>query len=336
MANNEDPHQTALAGMDADAAEASRLEAAVSSDPHDMNARTRLLGYYAQRSFADAGARRRRAAHCLWVIRHRPEAVIAGTPFCQIEKLLDPAGYRKAKVLWRSHIARRDADVAVLANAASFYTGHDKRSALSLYRRLQQIEPRNSKWPERLGHVHHLQSLRGPRRRPDRAACERALAEWETALRLLGTDVARFHLLPWVAPVALDAERTAKAARYARDLLRIAKKLSPGWNTGNAIHHAHSTLGRLALRDNRVAEAKRHLLASAKTQGSPQLNSFGPSWQLAHALLERGERKAVLRYLELCRAFWEMGRAQLDAWANTIRESGMTDFLPTYPPGPKS
>lgn len=334
MPHDEDPHQIALAGMDADPAEAARLEATLSADPGDVDVRTRLLGYYCMRSFTDPAARRRRKVHCLWIIRHRPETTIAGTPFCLIEKAIDPAGYRMAKALWRAHVARPDASVAVLANAASFYSGREKRSAVSLYRRLRRLEPRNAEWPERLGHVHHLQSLKGPGRRRDKASSARALAEWETALALLGTDAARFHLLPWVAPVALDAGRAAKAAAYARELLRIAKKLAPGWNTGNAIHHAHSTLGRVALREGRIAAAKRHLLASAKTKGSPQLNSFGPAWELARALLERGETKAVLRYLELCRAFWNMGQAQLDAWTNSIRASGTTDFLPIYPAPP--
>jgi hypothetical protein len=325
-----DPHALALAGTEAGAAEAARLETTLASNPGDMDARTRLLGYYMQRSYSDRHALRRRTVHCLWVIRHRPEAKIAGTPFCQIEKFFDAAGYRKAKALWRAHVAGRDAGVAVLANAARFYTGHEKRSAVALYRRLQRLDPRDPQWHERLGHVHHLESLKGPGRRRDKAGAARALSQWEAALRLSNTDADRFHLLPWLAPVAFDAGRAAKAGRYARTLLRLAKRLRSGWNTGNAIHHAHSTLGRVALAAGRVGDAKKHLLASAKTVGSPQLNSFGPSWELAAGLLERGETKTVLRYLELCRTFWRMGQAQLDTWTRSIRETGTTDFLPVF------
>jgi len=147
---------------------------------------------------------------------------------------------------------------------------------------------------------------------------------------LLQTDSARFYMLTRMAPIAVDAGRLRKAVRYAKKLLRHATKVRADWNHGNAVHHAHSALGRVALRAKRIGEAKRHLIASAKTKGSPQLNSFGPNQDLAAELLASGEAKAVLRYLDLCREFWAMGQEQIDAWSKSIRESGTTDFLPVF------
>lgn len=119
----------------------------------------------------------------------------------------------------------------------------------------------------------------------------RALDEWKAAFILLRTDLDRFYMLTHMAPVAVDAGRLRQAVRYACELLRYARKFRTDWNHGNALHYAHSALGRAALRRNRVREAKKHLVASAKTRGSPQLNSFGPNQDLAAELLARGETK---------------------------------------------
>lgn len=87
------------------------------------------------------------------------------------------------------------------------------------------------------------------------------------------------------------------------------------WNYGNAIHKANSALGMLALRNGDKAAARRHLLASAETKGSPQMNSFGPNMQFADAMLHAGGHEAVLVYFARCLALsrvvarfgkWEM------------------------------
>jgi tetratricopeptide (TPR) repeat protein len=325
-----DPHRLALEGLAADAAEAARLESLLATNPTDLDARTKLLGYYFQRSFTEADSRRRKIAHCLWLIRHRPESQIAGTPFCRVERFIDAAGYRKARALWDKQVRQRHGDTAVLSNAAHFYTGKDQRTAITILKRLQRMEPRNPEWRDRLGHLYHLQAGVGPGLKRNKAAAMRALKEWEAALALLRTDLDRFYLLTHMAPIAVDAGRLPKAVRYARILLRYAGRFRADWNNGNALHYAHSTLGRAALRRKQVAAAKKHLIASARTKGSPQLGSFGPSHDLAAELLARGEAPTVVRYLELCRKFWNMGEKHIDAWTRSIRESGTTDFFPVF------
>ncbi len=332
MTKENDPHDLALARTNLNATEAARLEGFLESNPSDLIARTKLLGYYMQRSFTDDDARQRKAVHCLWIIRHRPEAEIAGLPFCHIERVLDAASYRKAKSLWDKQIKRYSDETTVLSNAAHFYSMEDPRSSIALLKRLQKLEPRNPEWKDRLGHLYHLQSHRVPGGRRNKAAAKHALEQWETALRLLQTGQERFYLLTSLAPVAVDAGRLRKAVDYANELLRQARKFRGDWNQGNAIHHAHIALGRVALRGKRMQNAKKHLIASAKIKGSPQLDSFGPSQDLAAELLARGEAKTVIRYLELCRKFWAMGQPQIDAWTKSIRESGKTDFFPVFDP----
>ena len=63
-------------------------------------------------------------------------------------------------------------------------------------------------------------------------------------------------------------------------------------------------LGRVALKEGNIEEAKHYLFKAGKTPGSPQLNSAGPSFGLACKLLEKGEKSAVLEYLDLVGKFW--------------------------------
>jgi hypothetical protein len=95
---------------------------------------------------------------------------------------------------------------------------------------------------------------------------------------------------------------------------------------GNAIHKGNLVLGRIALREGRVADAVTFLHASGDVSGSPQLNSFGPNMTLAKELLEQGETEAVLAYFESCRTFWKMGTRRLDAWTEDVRQGRVPNF----------
>ena len=121
-----------------------------------------------------------------------------------------------------------------------------------------------------------------PRRRPDHKALQGLQAQ---------------------ARAALDAGDTRSAARHASALLK--RNTDRGWwNYGNVVYEANQILGLAALKEGRVAAARRHLLAAGRTPGSPQLNSFGPEMTLARELLKRGERQAVLDFLDLVARFW--------------------------------
>ncbi len=99
-------------------------------------------------------------------------------------------------------------------------------------------------------------------------------------------------------------------------------------------------LGRNALREGKLDEAKQHLLAAGHTPGSPQLNSFGPGFILARELAEKGERDTVIAFLELVARFWanpdERTEAnskrvasenlkQLESWKTQLRTGKVPD-----------
>ena len=126
----------------------------------------------------------------------------------------------------------------------------------------------------------------------------------------------------WRAEPATAEE--AKAA--ATELLALTEKYRTDWNYGNAIHKANSGLGRLALQRGDMAAARGYLLASAKSKGSPQINTFGPNMLFASEMLAAGEKDAVIEYLNLCAAFWEMEEGRIEVWKRVIAKGGSPNF----------
>ncbi|HXW83026.1 MAG TPA: hypothetical protein VEJ86_01340 [Candidatus Binataceae bacterium] len=138
---------------------------------------------------------------------------------------------------------------------------------------------------------------------------------------------ARVYRLSTAAYAALDAKEFDKAESYANELLAAFNVRRDNWYFGNAVFHGNIVLGRVALeRDGNLARAETYLLAAGRTPGSPQLASFGPNMSLAKELLERGERGAVLEFLDQCAKFWKSGAERLSVWADAINGGQMPDF----------
>lgn len=66
----------------------------------------------------------------------------------------------------------------------------------------------------------------------------------------------------------------------AREILEENRDTN-SWNHGNAVYLSNVLLGRVALREGRLTEARSYLRAAGKSPGSPQLGSFGPELVVA-------------------------------------------------------
>ena len=129
------------------------------------------------------------------------------------------------------------------------------------------------------------------------------------------------------APAAFIAGDFDKARAMAEQLLVDAEVWPKNWNYGNAIHTANLVLGRIALRNGEIDDAKKYLIAAGKTPGSPQLNSFGPDMLLARELLKKGEKDVVLEYFDLCEKFWDK-QEKLTAWRAALERDEIPEFGP--------
>jgi hypothetical protein len=156
-----------------------------------------------------------------------------------------------------------------------------------------------------------------PQQRLDRATKKLAGAE---------TQEQRFYALNEAAKESFVVGKTEDARKYAQELMALLPKFQGNWNYGNAVQDANLVLGRIAVQEGHVDEAKRYLIAAGNSPGSPQMNSFGPNMSLAKDLLEKGEREIVLEYFELCRKFWKMDNGQLNDWSQEVKAGKIPNF----------
>lgn len=167
---------------------------------------------------------------------------------------------------------------------------------------------------------------------PEQEAELRAIAVSRAPEELAEVDAAeteemRFYALPSAAMAAFHLEKYAYASELAENTLALAPSYEGNWNFGNAIHFGHIVLGLVALQNDDLPTAVGELGKAGATPGSPQLDSFGPTMQLAKALLRRGESEAVLAYFQQCRTFWTMGGVWLDLWEQKIRAGKVPNFF---------
>lgn len=73
---------------------------------------------------------------------------------------------------------------------------------------------------------------------------------------------------------------------------------------GYVMHIATTYLGLIALHNDDIKLAKKHLINSMLVPTSPYLSSGGPNMLLAKKLLSIGEEEVVIKYIELCERNW--------------------------------
>lgn len=134
----------------------------------------------------------------------------------------------------------------------------------------------------------------------------------------------RLLLLPVLASLAFDLGDYESARKYAIQSLDVAgerEDIIAGVAIGpQAIHDSNDVLGRIALHEEKVQEAKAYLLKAAGTPGGGILSTVGPRMLLAQALLDRGEREVVIEYLLKIKVPWRYGAVQLNQWIAVIRK----------------
>ena len=136
----------------------------------------------------------------------------------------------------------------------------------------------------------------------------------------------RFYALTSASLRSYEVGKMKAAKTYAEELLSLAKSFESDWNYGNAIHKGNIVLGRIALKNGDIKQAKEYLLRAGETPGSPQLNSFGPNMTLAKELLEKSEVDAVRRYFQQCKIFWEMDNDKIEFWTFQIDKGKIPKF----------
>ena len=310
----------AAVSMSAD--DASRAEALLETSPDDLEARVQLIGYFFLNT--DPAAQARRNVHIHWLISHHPEVDLSG--YGRIIEDMWPEAYDEAKRRWQAAVADHPDDTAILKNASAFLFVFDPALAEEMLRRGSVLEPESANWHDSLARLRIIAARHAESDEDRRVLGRDARAEYDRALGLEKQPLSRYGLRIHLAEAAYEAGEYTRAAEEAARVLAEAPDFETTFIFGNGIHRGHIVLGRVALATGDLASAREHLIAAGATRGSPQLNSFGPDFVLAAALLAAGERDAVVAYLEVCKRFWKDEQTALERWQNRIERGETPSF----------
>lgn len=235
--------------------------------------------------------------------------------------------FRAAKIMVaQARRFRRDA--WVLRNAASVARYFDRQIAIGLLRDAVRLRPDISDFREALAFEYWSAARRNTRGDRSRWAVL-AVAEYRACIALEKDERAKLRLIGFAGDVAVWAGDLEQATTWANQALRYGAEHGGQWYTGNLLHHGHRILGLVAVAETRWDDAKRHLIDSCRVPSTPQLQSFGPTFSLAQALLEKkvGAEDAVVRALTDCKVVWPLGAATLDRWISKVRHGALPDMV---------
>ena len=304
------------------------LEQRVQSNPEDANARGALLQLYGIESihFMPLGEASKAARpHALWLIEHRPHSQALFFSAVLLSPALDPEGYQQAAALWTKQIEQAPNDPVMLEQAGLFYLVSDRARAEELFVRVLQLDPVQTMAASMLTTLYKLDEDQATTPEQKAAISRKRVAFTVNSLDHANAET-RFDSLISLAEAELDANDLERAERYAHELLDSSSNYKEQWNYGDVLHKGNLILGRIRLREGRIADAKDYLLASGRTPGSPTLDSFGPNMSLAKELLNKGERDVVFEYFDLCSKFWLMGQDNLSAWRAAVKQGKIPEF----------
>ncbi|MBZ5706482.1 MAG: hypothetical protein LAN63_14115 [Acidobacteriia bacterium] len=317
---------TQLSKQDAD-----RLERDLKSDPGSFADRIELLAFYSFKIYKDGLTPEElanRREHVLWVIEHQPASNFASSHEAAFDPDgRDPEGLQQGGKLWLQHAHARPTDSRILYNAGQFFFwANDWKQSEDLLERAYAIDPANHDIAFSLaGHYWRDARHSSTAEQVTRMAAK-SLKVFEQALRDTHDPRDQLNDLPEAAQAAFEAGEYERAAAYSKEVLSLADRPDYADSNADAIHYGNIVLGRIALRQGNVAAASAFLLKAATVKGNPHLDTFGPNMMLAKELLEKGERKSVLEYFDLCGKFWTDDDGKLGQWRSAVLSGANPDF----------
>jgi len=314
------------------------LEAQVKRRPANVTTRLRLISHYFENANSTA-TQAKLLNHQLWMIRNRPRETnfkIFGYRLL-FDAIEEPASALFKKELEKNYAKYPD-DPAILFNLVEF---------------LWYVEPNDSirlaligeeKFPKRheFSYFAFLYLMRDPNDSVDsiankeenktkhRLALEKGLETLEKIKleRTRPRNQYRFKILPHLSELAFESGDYERAAKLAREMiLEFTDEFSSTQEYAVAAHSGNIVLGKIALMEDRISDAKKQLLLSirgpVRVAGTTYLV---PDLDLAESLLVLGERDAVIEYLAECEKLLGSQNVKLKRWQAEIKK-GQTPKL---------
>ncbi len=317
---------TQLSKQDAD-----KLERDLKSNPASFSGRIELLAFYSFKIYKNGLTSEElsnRREHTLWVIEHQPTSDFAGSfeaAFDADDR--DPEGVQQGKSLWLKQVKEKPKNARLLYNAGRYFSWVDEwQQSEELIERAYAIAPDDHDIAFELAGLYWRDARRSSTAAQVSSMAAKSLRVFEQALKDAHNPRERFNDLPGATQAAFEAGEYEQAAAYSKEVLRLAAQPDFIDNNADAIHYGNTVLGRMSLKQGDVAGASAYLLKAAAIKDSPHLQTFGPNMMLAKELLEKGERKSVLEYFDLCSKFWTGDNGKLSQWRTTVQSGEVPDF----------
>lgn len=268
--------------------QAAQLEADLRTDPSNFDAHIMLLRKYSSRRSFDDDAARSRINHIAWLIRYHPDCPTVGEDDCWLYDVPTYSDdYPCLRKLWLQQIDRHKFNTDVLSNAARALVHSEPALAERCLLLALRRKPKSSQLRRHLSHVYSL--WEGHEQR----------AFEQLSINCQGEDSEDLlYDLSDLPKVALAAGRIDAARAAANRLVQLAGKYSTDPFRDNAIHKAHTALGRIALKEGDIQAACFHLARSMDNVLSRQITAFLPSLELVKELVAAGISGPVLSYLD--------------------------------------
>jgi tetratricopeptide (TPR) repeat protein len=312
--------------------QATTLEKKLQQNQKDLPSRVVLMGYHKKLGGRHPPSLGPYGQLVLGIIKHHPRSKLStATGYMLLRregKMGDGEAWAQGSQLWLDLAETHPADAQISGNAGIYhyieiFRPLAREHAIDLLKRAHELDPENPRWVWYLGDIYTSKSRVFST--PDeqrKAFAKQALDYLEESFRLSDEQLRSvMEGQSTLAFAAFTAEEFEKAKTYATEQLSSVNRKEAGWDYGNVIHNMNVLLGRTALRQGNLEEAKQYLLKAGKSPGSPQLNSFGPQFTFARELLEKGEKSVVIEYLDLIGEFWANPESRNQSNPNSLRNA---------------
>jgi TonB family protein len=222
-----------------------QFETALKTNPQDLNARTRLLGYYSARAGQDPAARLGRLKQVEWLIENQPDSFLLRDPAVRLQRTDFAPPYASHRDTlrndWKKQVELHPGDPILIENAwaslagtefsalggaavtAADYTGG--KTSVEYLKRLRVLEPGDPEWALDLTGVYAATIASGD----SEVATERMRVANAMKLELEKSQDAAVigmtgALLYWGTH---NQQAVARTATWSETLLRRASQLNP-------------------------------------------------------------------------------------------------------------
>jgi hypothetical protein len=318
-------------------ANVSDLEKTLDDNPNDESSHRKLIIYYDKNSETFAN-RRESIKHKLWFIENHPDSDFLNGFEVQRYYEAKDKEYIRLRDAWLKKLGENPKNIEIRKQISQFVKNPEPELAKKILFEGEKIVPENYKVCKLLFDllIDELDDAK------DNKLDTKKKNELIEQIYLYGTKT--WHLTKSDRTYQATSDRgntLVDLIEYAFDLGKIveAKKMATELileyeDNDNAVHIGNIILGRIALKENNIAKAKEYLAISIDVPLNARYEYLSNlDLKLAEELLKKGEKTAVIDYLEQCKklrsikgGYGKVKISQLTQWQINIKAGKPVSF----------